>query len=450
MRMENEKIKNNLPNLEIVISFYESLCGKPEPEEEEEAQIKMGPIFKSWLPILEDNSEFQAYVQEIFDLVDNWDPLESWFFEIPELKQKMGEFLLKICPDHDILNTIFPSTSNAKNIIQVEDVKSAKIKTIDGEKTEASGLISPVVEIGSSLIQNIEKNTLETDFQKQILQNSIDEEKQAKIEKRLQEMESKMANLMEKEGRIKQHQKGGKLNQINTKTSTNSEVLGEKPEDSILKSSLNTPKFNIPNVPKPKKKILPENIRDVDEPLKNSPIQSIAPIPIKITPQISSIQRKEQNISSFSNGKKIQIKNIQVNSSFQDTPEIVSIQHVPTSKNHGSSNSVRITNINVSSRIIRPTHGSLEEKDHSQKENFSDDDFKPVNAPVRSKQDHFQKMIELESKKYYLEKSLRELETTFANGLLSEENYHIQISKCNSELFNYSTSIENLRTNIQN
>ena len=84
---------------------------------------------------------------------------------------------------------------------------SAKIKTIDSEKTQASGLVSPIVEIGSSLIQNIEKNTLETDFQKQILQNSIDEEKQAKIEKRLQEMESKMANLMEKEGRIKQHQK---------------------------------------------------------------------------------------------------------------------------------------------------------------------------------------------------------------------------------------------------
>ena len=88
MRME---IKNKLPELEIVITFYENLCGKPEPEEEEDAQKKLRPIFKSWLPILEDNTEFQVYVQEIFDLIDNWDPLESWFFEIPELKQKMGE-----------------------------------------------------------------------------------------------------------------------------------------------------------------------------------------------------------------------------------------------------------------------------------------------------------------------------------------------------------------------
>ncbi|UYP48273.1 hypothetical protein NEF87_004558 [Candidatus Lokiarchaeum ossiferum] len=430
--MERAKIFDNLPNLETVLELYINLCGKPEPEEEEEAQKNLVPIFNQWLENIKENDGYYSDIQEIYNMISNWDTLESWFFEIPFLKQKLGEFLLIFYPKNEQLNQIFAPVDkkpNENNIVHTE------------ESFQKSDLKAPIVDLDSNSVQDVKKNTLELNFQKQILTNSIDVEKQTKIEKRLQEMEKRMADLMEKEGRVKVE------DQIKP-----SPPLNEMPQiqqyDSDTK--LHPPKFNIPNVPKPKKKVTPNNNNIIPDITEISKEQKKLPIPIKITPQVPFTPEEENiiDINDNEGDSKYKIQNIETNISIQNSPEIVPLQYVPSSKNNISSNAIRITNIDVSSHIIRPEQ-DLNQNISPKIEQIKYLDNKLENENlIESSIDVFKEIISLESKKYYLEQQMKELEKNVSGGLMSAENYQLQISKYNSELFNFSTHIEKLRSKI--
>lgn len=438
--MEREKNFNNLPDLNTILDIYINLCGKPEPEEEEEAQKNMVPIFQEWLTNIGENDEKYSDVQEIYEMINNWDTLESWFFEVPYLKQKLGEYLQTFFPKNEQLNQIFAPVAHIPNENQIDSVQSSIKSPSIEESSHVGDLKAPTVEIDSVSVQNVKKNTLEQSFQKQILQNSIDVEKHTKIEKRLQEMEKRMANLMEKEGRVKIEP------QIKSSPS-----LNEIPPNQLknIDSKLNSPKFNIPNVPKPKKKITPKNNKIISKITQVSDDQKNLPIPIKISPQIPvKSEEVKNNINAHGEQSKFRIKNIETNSSVQNSPEIVPLQYVPSSKNNNSSNAVRITNIDVSSHIVRLKQTSNQETTSKIQRNNLLDSKSEIESPIKSSKDIFKEIISLESKKYYLECQMQDLEKNVSVGLMSAENYQVQISKYNSELFNYSTHIEKLRSQI--
>ena len=229
---ENEELLEN--EIDKLIEIYEMLISQPTPEEEEQAQRDLLVVLRDIKDMLGDFDQFNE-LDELFQTIANWDTLESWFYEINGLEEKLVKFLSKF----------------------------RHVKKRHKEPREAS--------------ISIPQDELETQDSK------FDQEKESRIDKTFQTVEKKMKSLMTRDSLIHDEVPP----QAHIETVSKSTHLN-------LKSKLVAPKIVIPPVMAPKKKITPKTMSysTVDQQIQEEP-----PIKIDYTPPES--QSKPQSKPEF-------------------------------------------------------------------------------------------------------------------------------------------------------
>ena len=89
---ENEELLEK--EIDKLVEIYEMLISQPTPEEEEDAQRELLVILTDVKDLLGDIDQFHE-LDELVQIISDWDTLESWFYEINGLEEKMVEFLSK-------------------------------------------------------------------------------------------------------------------------------------------------------------------------------------------------------------------------------------------------------------------------------------------------------------------------------------------------------------------
>jgi len=198
--MVNENDELLEKEIDKLVEIYEMLISQPTPEEEEDAQRDLLVILRDVKEILGDYDQFNE-LDELYQIITDWDTLESWFYEIIGLEEKLVKFLSKF----------------------------RHVKKRQKEPREAS-------------IPITHDQTART-------YSEFDIEKESKIDKTFQTVEKKMKSLMTRDSLI--HEDAPAQAHIET-------VL--KSSQPHLKSKLVAPKIIIPPVMAPKKKIEPNSM----------------------------------------------------------------------------------------------------------------------------------------------------------------------------------------------
>ena len=92
--MVNENDELLEKEIDKLVEIYEMLISQPTPEEEEDAQRELLVILTDVKDLLGDIDQFHE-LDELVQIISDWDTLESWFYEINGLEEKMVEFLSK-------------------------------------------------------------------------------------------------------------------------------------------------------------------------------------------------------------------------------------------------------------------------------------------------------------------------------------------------------------------
>ncbi len=268
VNVNNELLKKEIDKL---IEIYEMLISQPTPEEEEDAQRDLLVILKDVKVMLGDFDQFHE-LDELYQIISNWDTLESWFYEIIGLEDKLVKFLSKF----------------------------RHIKKRQKEPREAT--------IPVSQVRN-ERFDL-----------GINKEKETRIDKTLQTVEKKMKSLMTRDSLIQDN-----IPPI-IQQQAHIETISKTPLPH-LKSKLVAPKIIIPLVMAPKKKIEPNSISYSNI---NQQIQEKDPIKIDYTPPTPSKSQSKPEfhpkINPISNSQKtIKIHPI-TSDQFKNTQSSIDLQ----------------------------------------------------------------------------------------------------------------------------
>ncbi len=197
--MVNENNELLEKEIDKLIEIYEMLISQPTPEEEEDAQRDLLVILRDVKDMLGDFDQFNE-LDELYKIISDWDTLESWFYEIIGLEEKLVKFLSKF----------------------------RHVKKRHKEPREAS---IPITQ------DNIESHGSE-----------IDKEKEIRLDKTLQTVEKKMKSLMTRDSLI---------HEIAPQAHIETIPVSSHPH---LKSKLIAPKIVIPPVMAPKKRIEPDSM----------------------------------------------------------------------------------------------------------------------------------------------------------------------------------------------
>ena len=217
---ENEELLE--AEIDKLIEIYEMLISQPTPEEEEQAQRDLLVILKDVKDMLGDFDQFHE-LDELYQTISNWDTLESWFYEISGLEEKLVQFLSKF----------------------------RHVKKRQKEPREAS--------------ISIPQDEIEAEDSK------FDQEKESRIDKTFQTVEKKMKSLMTRDSLIHD----------DAPSQAHIETISKSTDHPHLKSKLVAPKIVIPPVMAPKKKITPDTISYSNV---GQQTQEDAPIKIDYTP----------------------------------------------------------------------------------------------------------------------------------------------------------------------
>ena len=235
MNPENDELLEK--EIDKLIEIYEMLISQPTPEEEEDAQKDLLNILKDIKEKLGGFDQFHE-LDELYQIISDWDTLEAWFYEVNGLEEKLVNFLSKF-----------------------RHVKKR-------EKGSNASIPIPIPQNEQNLPDsaNVNKNEM-------------------KIDKTLQTVEEKMKNLMSRDHLIKKDHQGEIKSQAHIETLPQKNPLSsDKPH---LKSKLVAPKIVIPPVMAPKKKIDPKTISNLNI---NKQSQAKTPIKIDYVPPESSTQ----------------------------------------------------------------------------------------------------------------------------------------------------------------
>ncbi len=220
---ENEELLET--EIDKLIEIYEMLISQPTPEEEEQAQRDLLNILKDVKDMLGDFDQFNE-LDELYQTISNWDTLESWFYEISGLEEKLVQFLSKF----------------------------RHVKKRQKEPREAS--------------ISIPQDGIETEDSK------FDQEKESRIDNTFLTVEKKMKSLMSRDNLIRD----------DAPPQAHIETVSKSTHHPHLKSKLVAPKIVIPPVMAPKKKITPDTMSYSNV---GQQTQDEAPIKIDYTPQES-------------------------------------------------------------------------------------------------------------------------------------------------------------------
>ncbi len=224
MIKENDELLEK--EIDKLIEIYEMLISQPTPEEEEQAQRDLLVILKEVKDMLGDFDQFHE-LDELYQIISKWDTLESWFYEIIGLEDKLVNFLSKFRHVN--------KRKDKKEPRELFPISQGKIQSSDSE---------------------------------------IDKEKESRMNVTLQTVEKKMKNLMTRDSLIQDYSPPV-INQP-----AHIEIVSKSPTPH-LKSKLVAPKIIIPPVMAPKKKIVPDSMSYSN---LNHQTQEKDPIKIDYTP----------------------------------------------------------------------------------------------------------------------------------------------------------------------
>jgi len=121
--MVNENDELLEKEIDKLIEIYEMLISQPTPEEEEEAQRDLLVILRDVKDQFGEIDQFNE-LDELYQIISDWDTLESWFDEIDELEEKLVKFLSKF-------RHVKKRKDKKKNLIPESEVYKEKESRID-------------------------------------------------------------------------------------------------------------------------------------------------------------------------------------------------------------------------------------------------------------------------------------------------------------------------------
>ena len=262
--MVNENDELLKKEIDKLIEIYEMLISQPSPEEEEDAQKDLLVILTDVKTILGDFDQFHE-LDELFQIIKNWDTLESWFYEINGLEDKLVNFLSKF---------------------------RSHIKRRQKEPREAS------IPIAEGKIKSSD--------------SEIDKEKESRMDKTFQTVEKKMKSLMTRDSLIHDEPQQAHI-----------ETISKSPHPH-LKSKLVAPKIIIPPVMAPKKRIEPSSM---SYSITAQPPQEEEPIKIDyIPPEPQSKSAFKPKINPLSSSQKTIKINPITSDQFKNSQRTVDLQ----------------------------------------------------------------------------------------------------------------------------
>jgi len=121
--MVNENDELLEKEIDKLIEIYEMLISQPTPEEEEEAQRDLLVILRDVKDQFGEIDQFNE-LDELYQIISDWDTLESWFDEIDELEEKLVQFLSKF-------RHVKKRKDKKKNLIPESEIYKEKESRID-------------------------------------------------------------------------------------------------------------------------------------------------------------------------------------------------------------------------------------------------------------------------------------------------------------------------------
>jgi hypothetical protein len=468
--------------------FTHLYAEEPTPDEEINAQEEFRIIFEELISNLDENSmDLKPILQETLNLVNEWDTLDKWFAEIPELIENFEKILGK---------------PPKKQIVQEKQDLPDPIEEIKDEEIDTLG----IDEIFPEMFEEKEEN-----------QKEIPMEKKETFESLVKSNQEILQNLVSQSR--KQAEKSSRRSIDPMKA----------------RSKLQPPKVIIPKVTKPIKKIYPgEPIKDISEIPNTSskkiillkPKASIKKKPIQVQTPISDQDQSisqpiVQNLSIKSSIPKFEIKTeipklkVKTQIKTNDEPKIlqapkfqpssstkpkikikVSTETI-TNKQTNSNNEIPFveipegTNTGISVKtqplrskkkptmpIIKPSQvvvkdskedlfnillGKSEQKNKKftaikekprkngqkasiqQKFNFTEND----NSKPLTKDELYQELIALEGKKYAIEKTRKRIKTKHDKGDITNAQFITSTDSIRRDLEHISGKINDAREKIQ-
>ncbi|MHA1727869.1 MAG: hypothetical protein ACTSWY_03975 [Promethearchaeota archaeon] len=307
-----------LKGLERLEELYYHLIEEPTPDEEIDARQEMIIIFQELISDLgkdqETTLELKPILQNTLDLIKNWDTLDNWFTEVPELVSCIQEILgisesekkgVQKVSQIESKEEVTPKEEKqikveTKSSALKEDIKNKPPKTpsINQKIVSNNKLITPIESPFISAVETISKESI-TKLSEATAKPNINIALKDSIEtiKSKEVSPEQTANITSKQKVIEDLlQQGMKI---------------KKKSSSIrLKPKLKAPKVIIPKVVKPIKKIIPkldkpkisrEKPKSSDVKPKSPIIKSISlkkpPVPKKVAvPKLSKMPKKPNQL----------------------------------------------------------------------------------------------------------------------------------------------------------
>ncbi|MHA1647734.1 MAG: hypothetical protein ACTSVU_00355 [Promethearchaeota archaeon] len=386
--MSMENLENAQGEIKKLDDIYQILIHRPQPEEEEAAQRDMVPLFIAIHKKLPEDSELVPLIGDLMTISQNWDPLEFWFIEMSELKEKYLKFLSLFFPKYTIEPKIQKKSSKkeSKNDETLEKQEKERLKDINQKRQENQ--------------QKINSKALEGNAEEII---------QKKIEARLQSIGNKMSKVMKKVSPTIPTQTPSVQQKAHLHSKLKPPVL-KIPKIYVKESNKKNPLQKSPNA-QDIEKILPEKNQNY----KKSPSLASSP---EISPS------PDENSGSIQIDPKT-FQNIQLSSTFH--PKFLSIEATV-----------------IKSQGLDEKFSFLD----SSKSPLTDTIATSEMGTLSEGKDLYQKLIQLEAREFTLKKSGSELGEKLKSGEISDDQFKQTISSNNSELLLCKSKIMAIREQL--
>ncbi len=216
------------PQLETIVKCYEILTHYPEPEEEEDVHDQFIRLFSEMQEKISQDSAMYEPVSELLKYSKAWDPLESWFTELEDLPKALKKFLQSYFPQRfqEATQQTNNETKNmGSNSMELSENEEKTENMIEGSSQSVFSVQSPLVadsltpnvsnsEIvktedlatGNASIPDVPSAEITVESFKRIPMkqdlemfedDDLDDKTRDRIARRLEKIESKMANLFQ-------------------------------------------------------------------------------------------------------------------------------------------------------------------------------------------------------------------------------------------------------------